>query len=178
MQIDQEVLTAKVAETVANELIDKGEITNEIDKIVQAKIDAIFTERADKAIADAVDAAITDGFEREYQRLDNWGRAKGPATSIRKELDRLISNYWSQRVDNRTGKPTDSNYDSVSRAEYLMTEICAKDFSDTMRKAALSVTGNLKDGFRKQIATQMDKMLDDLFRVKSLQDQGKAEKPW
>lgn len=59
-----------------------------------------------------------------------------------------------------------------------MTQICAKDFSDEMKGHAVNITGALKDGLRTQLAKHMDEMLNDLFRVKSLQDQGKAEKPW
>jgi hypothetical protein len=82
------------------------------------------------------------------------------------------------RVDAKSGKPTESSYSSVSRAEFLMTQICAQDFSETMKQHALNVTGALKDGLRNQLATQMDGMLSGLFHVKSLQDQGKVEKPW
>ena len=59
-----------------------------------------------------------------------------------------------------------------------MAQICAKDFSDQMKSAAVSVTASLKDGFRAQLAKHVDGLLDELFRVKSIQDQGKAEKPW
>lgn len=34
------------------------------------------------------------------------------------------------------------------------------------------------EAFRAQLAAQVDGLLDELFRVKSLQDQGKATKPW
>ena len=60
----------------------------------------------------------------------------------------------------------------------MMAQICANDFSEKMRQAAVSVTAALKDGFRAQLATHVDGLLDELFRVKSLQDQGKATKPW
>ncbi|MDQ4680748.1 hypothetical protein, partial [Stenotrophomonas maltophilia group sp. RNC7] len=72
----------------------------------------------------------------------------------------------------------DSDYNAVTRAEYLMTQICAQDFSEGMKQSVLSVTGALKDGLRAQLAAHMDKMLDELFCIKSLQDQGKVEKPW
>jgi len=40
------------------------------------------------------------------------------------------------------------------------------------------VTGGLKDGLRNQLAKQIDGLLDELFRIKSLQDQGQVAKPY
>ncbi|MNH42194.1 hypothetical protein D3C79_1038450 [compost metagenome] len=59
-----------------------------------------------------------------------------------------------------------------------MTKICAEDFSKEMQQHVTNVTGSLKDGLRKQMANQMDALLNDLFKVRSLQDQGKVEKPY
>lgn len=67
---------------------------------------------------------------------------------------------------------------TVTRAEYLMTQICAEDFTKSMKDSVLTVTGALKDGLRIQLAKQMDGLLDSLFHIKSLQDQGKVEKPY
>jgi hypothetical protein len=47
-----------------------------------------------------------------------------------------------------------------------------------MRQSAQNITGALKDGLRNQMAYQMDQLLEGLFRIKSLQDQGKVEKPY
>ena len=154
-----------------------GRMLDDIRKGVDDRINNIFAERADALIQETLNAAIKGGFEREYSKVDQWGKREGEATSISKELERLVSGYWSERVG-KNGKPTTSSYDSITRAEYLMTQICAEDFSAHMKQAALSVTGGLKDGLRNQMAAQMDKMLGDLFKVKSLQDQGKVEKPY
>ena len=59
-----------------------------------------------------------------------------------------------------------------------MTKICAEDFSKQIQQSVANVTGALKDGLRNQLANQMDTMLNDLFKIKSLQDQGKVEKPY
>ncbi|KZY05232.1 MULTISPECIES: hypothetical protein [unclassified Sulfitobacter] len=184
--IDPKKLEKLVVKEAADQLLSQpdengGErfdrIQDDIRISVESRIDRIFAERATAMIEDALDKAITEGFEREYSKVDQWGNLKGQKTSISKELERLVSSYWSERVD-RSGKPTESTYSSISRAEYLMTKICAEDFSETMKTAATNITGALKDGLRNQMAEQMDKMLKDLFRVKSLQDQGKVEKPY
>lgn len=59
-----------------------------------------------------------------------------------------------------------------------MTQICAEDFSKQMKDSAVNITGHLKDGLRNQMGKVMDDILSELFKVKSLQDQGKVEKPY
>lgn len=179
LNINEEDLKAAIVEKVTEELLSEDrDLSSLIAAEVKKRLDKIFIDRAEKQIAAAIDTAVDGAFEREYQRVTSWGEAEGPKTSIRKELEKSVESYWGMRVDARSGKPTESSYSSVSRAEYLMTQICAQDFSDTMKAHAVNVTGALKDGLRTQLAQHMDNMLSSLFQVKSLQDQGKVEKPW
>ncbi len=178
MEINEKKIADAVSDQVINHLIDQDNIHDEIRNRIQAKVDAIFADRADKLITSAVDAAVKAGFDLEYSRVDQWGKRQGEATTIRKELERMISVYWAERVDQKSGKPSDSNYSSISRAEYLMTQICAEDFSKAMMESALNITGALKDGLRNQMGKQLDILLGGLFKVKSLQDQGKVDKPY
>lgn len=177
LNIDIEKLEKSVAEQVSDYLIYKETILKSIRDAIDEKINNLFADKAESIIADRVNAAINDGFERTYQRVDQYGRAIGSPTTIAKELEKLIGDYWSQRVD-RQGKPTSDNYNTTSRAEYIMAKVCADDFSEQMKSAALNVTGALKDGLRNQLAKHMDQMLDGLFHIKSLQDQGKVAKPY
>jgi hypothetical protein len=179
LNINEEDLKKAIVERASDEILrDQDDLTSLIAKEVKSRLDNIFTQRAEAQIAAAIDAAILSGFEREYQRTNQWGEPNGPKTSIKAELGKIVEGFWNVRVDAKSGKPTESSYSSVSRAEFLMTQICAQDFSETMKQHALNVTGALKDGLRNQLATQMDGMLSGLFHVKSLQDQGKVEKPW
>lgn len=178
LNINEEDLKAAIVARAADEILGRDDdLSALIRNEVRARLDRIFVDRAEAQIAKAVDDAIVAGFEREYQRTTSWGEPKGEKTSIQKELEKIVTGYWNVRVDSN-GKPTDSSYGATTRAEYLMTTICAKDFSDTMKQSALNVAGALKDGLRIQLAKQMDFMLDGLFHVKSLQDQGKVEKPY
>lgn len=178
LNINEDDLKAAIVASAADQLLSgNDDLSGLIAKEVKSRLDAIFKDRAEAQIAAAIDAAILNGFEREYQRTNQWGEQVGPKTSIKAELGALVEGYWSARVD-RNGKPTESSYSSTSRAEYLMTQICAEDFSKAMKEHATNVTGALKDGLRNQLAKHMDLMLSDLFHVKSLQDQGKVEKPY
>jgi len=179
LNINEDDLKAAIVKQAVEEIISQDEdLSSLINAEVKKRVDTIFVNRAQAQLDAAIDAAVLNGFDLEYQRVNSWGKPEGEKTSIRKQLDKMVSGYWSEHVEPRTGKPTDSSYNFVTRAEYLMTQICAKDFTENLKQSALNVTGALKDGLRNQLAAQMDQMLNDLFRVKSLQDQGKVEKPY
>lgn len=179
LNINEEDLKAAIVSKATDEILcQDDELSALIAKEVKARLDTIFADRAEAQIKAAIDAAVANAFEREYRRVTHFGEPEGPATSIRKELENTVDAYWSKPVNARTGKPSDSSYGSVTRAEYLMTQVCAEDFTAGLKNSVLSVTGALKDGLRVQLAKQMDSMLNELFRVKSLGDQGKVEKPW
>lgn len=179
LNINEDDLKAAIVQKATDEILSQDDdLSGLIQAEVKRRVDAIFVARAEKQLNDAVDAAVNNGFDLEYQRVNNWGQPEGEKTTIRKQLDKLVSGYWTERVDPRSGKPTDSSYTHTSRAEFLMTQICAENFSEEMKKHATNIAGHLKDGLRNQMAKVMDQMLNDLFRVKSLQDQGKAAAPY
>ncbi|KMM77053.1 prophage PSSB64-02 [Xanthomonas sp. NCPPB 1128] len=179
LNINEEDLKAAIVAKAADEIVSHDDdLSGLIELEVKKRVNAIFVDRAEAQIQVAIDAAVANSFDAEYQRVTAWGQPDGPVTTIRKQLEKTVSGYWSAKVDAKTGKPSSSDYSSVTRAEFLMTQICAEDFSAAMRQSALNVTGALKDGLRNQIAMQMDSLLNELFRIKSLQDQGKVEKPY
>lgn len=179
LNISEDDLKAAIVEKATDEILNSDhDLAGLIAKEVKARLDKIFVDRAEAQIQAAIDDAIKDGFSREYQRVNTWGEPQGEKTSISAELQKMVSSYWSANVDSRTGKPSDSNYNAVTRANYLMTQICAQDFTEGMKAHAQNITGHLKDGLRNRLATSMDGMLDQLFHIKSLQDQGKVEKPY
>ena len=170
-----ELAAQKVADAVMYQEDDLSIIAN---REIERRIDKIFKDRAETQIEATIDAAISGSLDREYHRINSFGEKDGGATTIRKELEKLANNYWAAQVDAKTGKPSSSSYNSVSRAQFVMAQICAEDFTEQMKKAAISVTAAMKDGFRAELARHVDKTLDELFRVRSVQDQGKAVKPW
>lgn len=179
LNISEEDLKKAIVDKAADELLrNDDDLSGLVREEVSRRIQKIFVDRVNAQIAAAVDAAVQNGFDTEYQRVNQWGQPEGEKTTVRAQLDKLIGGYWTTKVDAKSGKPTENSYHSTTRAEYLMTQICAENFSEEMKKHALNITGHLKDGLRGQMAKVMDGMLDELFRVKSLQDQGKVEKPY
>lgn len=178
LNINEEDLKAAIVQSAADSLLsDDHDLSSMVAKEVKSRLDKIFIDRAEAQIRAAIDEAVNNAFEREYQRVTSWGEPAGPKTTIRDELLKTVSAYWSQGVDPRTGAATE-HYGKITRAEYLMTQVCAKDFSEGLKSSVQSVTGALKDGLRIQLAKTMDEMLNELFHIKSLQDQGKVEKPY
>ena len=179
LNINEEDLKAAIVAKATDEILQESDdLSALVAKEVRARLDRIFVDRAEAQIKLAIDAAVSNAFEREYTRVTTFGQPEGAPTSIRKELDKTVSAYWSAKVEPRTGKTTDSSYGTVTRAEYLMTQVCAEDFTAGLKTSVLSVTGALKDGLRNQLAQKMDAMLNEPFYIKSLQDQGKVEKPY
>ncbi len=179
LNINEDDLKAAIVAKAADAILSNDEdlsglIANEVTK----RIDKIFKDRAEVQIEAAISAAVANSFDREYQRVTSWGEPTGPKTTIRAELETTVSTYWSTQVDPRSGKPSTGYGDKITRAEWLMTQVCARDFTEGLKASALNVTGALKDGMRNQLAALMDEMLNNLFHVKSLQDQGKVEKPY
>lgn len=179
LNINEEDLKVAIVQKAADEILKyDDDLTEMIRKEVKSRLDKIFIDRAESQIQSMITDAVNESFNHEYQRVTSWGEPDGPKTTIRKELEKTVSGYWTAKVDAKTGKPSTSDYSSVTRAEYVMTQICAEDFGKAMQQNVANVTGALKDGLRNQLAAQMDQMLEGLFRVKSLQDQGKVEKPY
>lgn len=183
LNLDTQKLEAAIISEAADQVLnaDDGQafsrLLDGVRDNVDARIAKIFADRADAVIQEAIDKAIREGFEKEYNRVDIWGKREGPPTTIAKELERIVSNYWSEKVD-KSGLPANSSYGSMTRAQYIMIQVCGDDFSRQMKETAVTVTGALKDGLRQQMGAHMDSLLDSLFKVRSLQDQGKVEKPY
>lgn len=179
LHFNEEEMKAAIVEKVADEILSRDDdISALVSSEVKARLNKIFAEKAQAQIDAAISSAVQGSFDREYQRVTSWGEPEGDKTTIRAELLKTVNGYWSAKVNARNGEPSSSSYDGVTRAQYVMTQVCAQDFVSHMKQASTDVTGALKDGLRVQMAKVMDELLSDLFRVKSLQDQGKVEKPY
>lgn len=175
MEIDREKIEAAIVRQAADQIIGDDAIYERVKRDIDARTDKLFATTAREKIAAVIDEVITAGFDRPFQKSDAFGGAKGEPTTIRAELESIVGGYWNARVDSQ-GKPSDSSYSTTTRAEWLMTKICADDFQKEVKQYAVSVTGALKDGFRLQLHETVNRLLADLFHVRSLDDQGKGRR--
>tara|TARA_B100000378_G_scaffold24922_1_gene19034 strand:+ start:1262 stop:1834 length:573 start_codon:yes stop_codon:yes gene_type:complete len=169
MQIDQSKIEQAIVAEAVDKFIGDDDIYTRIRDGINARIDKVFAEKVSLVIAETVERIVNEGFERTYHKTDSFGRPVGQPTSISKELETLVGNYWTERVD-RNGKKTDSSYSSMSRAEWMMAQICADDFSKEMKQHVVNVAGALKDHFRGVLNEHIASMLSDVFRVQTAGD--------
>lgn len=166
ISLDPEEIRSAVIDRAAASILSDWDYQTTLRADIRDKVDAIFCEKANEEVSIAVTEAVRAAFDREYQRSDAFGEKQGQSTSIRKELERLASDYWSAKVD-RYGKPTDSTYNATTRAEWMMAQICGESFSADIKQHVVNATAQLKEGLREQLHTHTNIMLNDLFRVRT-----------
>ena len=170
MQINQERIEKAIIEEAVNNILHEDKLAERISSAVNTKINALFKDRADAQIDAAINDAIRSGFDREYCRVTPWGEKEGAPTTIRKELDKLIGDYWNARVD-KNGKAVTSSYgESITRAEWVMSKIVADDFNSQMKQHVVNVAGGLKDSLRRSLHETVNGLLSEVFKVNSQDD--------
>lgn len=170
MELNQERIEAAIIAEVADRIIGEDELFDRVRKAVDDRISNLFKDHADAQIRSAIDAAITDGFEREYVKINSWGEREGEPTTIRKELEKVIGNYWNQKV-NRHGQASSYHSDNdVTRAEWLMSKMVADDFNGQMKQHVVNLGGALKDQLRESLHGTVNELLTKVFHVNSAGD--------
>jgi hypothetical protein len=170
MELNQERIEAAIISEVSDRIIGEDELFDRVRTAVDNRISKLFKDQADAQIRDAIDAAIKDGFDREYVRINSWGEREGEPTTIRKELEKVIGNYWNEKVDQHGKK---SNYHSdrdLTRAEWIMTKMVADDFNGQMKQHVVNLGGALKDQLRASLHGTVNELLTQVFHVNSSGD--------
>lgn len=170
MQINQERIEKAIVEEAVRNIVNEDEFANRVKRAVDSRIGAMFKEKADAQIEAAINDAIRNGFDREYCRVTSWGERDGAPTTIRKELDKVIGDYWNARVDSN-GKPSTNSYGThITRAEWVMSKIAADDFNAQMKQHVVNIAGGLKDNLRRSLHETVNELLSGIFKVKSVDD--------
>lgn len=170
MEVNQERIEKAVVAEVAEMIISQEELRNRVIQAVDNRIANHFKEIADKQIANAVNNAIREGFEHEYVKIDHYGRREGEATTISKELNKLIAGYWNQKVDS-SGNSSDGYSAKATRAEWVMSKLIAADFEKEMKQHVVNLGAQLKDNLRKELHETVNKLMTEVFHVRSWDDQ-------
>lgn len=173
MELNQEKIQEAVVQQIASDFAEYESLATEVNREITSRLDKLFKERVEDIIHGKINAMMEDGFNHEYQKIDTFGRPNGEPTTVAKELERLISNYWTQRVNSKSGKPTEDSYNSISRAEFVILQACGEGFAKDLKQNAINVVGQLKDGLRAELKAWTDRTLNELFKVNSADDQAK-----
>lgn len=171
MELNQERIEAAIVSEVADKIIGEEELFERVRKAVDTRITQLFKDQADAQIRSAIDAAILNGFEREYTRVNSWGEREGSPTTIRKELEKVIGNYWNEKVDSKGQKSSYPSERDLTRAEWIMAKMVADDFNGQMKQHVVNVGGALKDQLRLSLHGTVNELLSGVFKVNSLGDQ-------
>ena len=176
MEIDKTSIEAAIVRQVADEFIGDEELISRVRKATNERVDKFFREAAEAQIQATVEAAIRDGFDKEYCAVTSWGERTGTPTTIRKQLERIIAGYWNETVG-KDGKPPSGYNEKLTRAEWLMAKMCAADFKGDMEQHVVNVGSVLKDKFRAELHDTVNKLLSQVFHVKSTEDQAIEKRP-
>lgn len=171
MELNQTRIEDAIVREVADKMIGDDDLYGRVKRAVDQRIDNHFKNVADAQIKSAIELAITQGFEREYQRVDSFGQGQGERTTIRAELEKMIGGYWNTKVD-RSGKPSSGYGADITRAEWMMTQLVAADFQGEMKQHVVNLGGALKDKLRAELHETVNKLLSETFHVRSQGDQG------
>jgi hypothetical protein len=170
MEINQEKIEAAIIEQAVQEIVSDKDVYDRVKIEIENRINAIFQKSSEKQIANAVEAAIKQGFDHAYCKVDYLGRPVGSPTTVAAELNRMINGYWNQPVD-KQGKPTDSSYSSFgTRAEWTMAQLVADDFKGNMKQHIVNLGGALKDALRISLHETVNKLLSEVFYVRTEDD--------
>jgi hypothetical protein len=172
MELDQERIENGIIKEAAANIIGNEELYDRVKRAIDLRIDKLWKETAEERIRSEVELAIAAGFEKSYRKVDSFGRVEGEPTTIRAELEKLIAGYWNASVD-RQGKPSNSYGATTTRAEWMMSQMVAADFQGEMKNHVINLGGALKDALRAELHETVNKLLSDVFKVRSIDDQGK-----
>ena len=169
MEIDIKRIEDAIIIQTSEFMMSNEDLEERIANKFDARIEKLWLNVAEPRIRASIQTAITDGFEREYTKLDSFGKQHGEKTTIRAELEKQIVGYWNEMVDKR-GVPSSGYGEKMTRADWMMTKLVAADFQGEMKRHVVNVTGGIKDGLRKELHETINRMLSDVFKVKSIDD--------
>ena len=174
LQIDEDRLYKSLVEELILDGSVEQAMMERVSAEVEVRVDKLFKDKVNAVIDDLILQITVDGFNREYTVTNAFGQEKETST-IAKQLEKRAADYWSEQLD-ASGRPASGYSAKYTRAEYLMTQICAEDFSKAVKSQAVGVVAQFKDGLRDQLQSSVNTMLDDLFKVRTYGDQQAGKK--
>lgn len=149
--VDGEMIQAGVIATVSAQIMRRNADT--IAAAVQTQIE--------KQIAAQINTAVLDVLNYTYTPHTPYGEVAGEPTTIRKEFEKAIKNWWEQKID-RAGEPTNSSYNGEPRhtaiARKVIQELLNTEFKAKMESLVNDGRAAMKAGMTTAIAEAVDRM--------------------
>lgn len=179
IQVDIKRVEKDAVNAILDHVVDEEKLYASVREQVSARIDTMFATKAETIIADEIEAAIKNAFDRVYTPVDAFGKPTSDPTTIRQRMQSLVDDFWSQRVD-ANGAPVKSDSWSMkekpTRAEWALMRLCKDDLSTSLKQELVNTAAQLKDGFRKQLRSQVDVWLGEIFHVRSADDKAESRR--
>lgn len=172
MELNIEKIEQAIIDQAVDDIVSERGISESVSAQVKARIDNIFVSTCNAQIEKAIQDAVEAGFEREYVKTTSFGQPAGAPTTLGRELEQMVTSYWDQKVDSN-GRPADGYNAKMTRAEFVMGQMMAKDFNDSIKQLVVNAGGQLKDALRDSLYGSVNEALSSVLRVSSLGDQGK-----
>jgi len=179
LEVDIARIEQGAIEQVSEQILDESDLRTTIRDKINDRVDKIFSDEAEMMIAATVRASTVEAFDRAYQPVDAFGKPNGDETSIRKQMQSLIDDFWTQKVDGNGApikKDSYSHREAPTRAMWMLTQISKDDLSASLKQELVNSAAQIKDGFRKELRAQVDNWLGELFKVRSQMDQDEGRR--
>lgn len=168
LQIDQARIEEVIVERAVKEILGDStmldsRIYNEVERLVNDAVSKTINDRVEAALSSAMSAALDD----EIQPLTLWGESAGQPTTLRAALHARAKDFWNEKVD-KEGKQ--STYGGKPRWEHVVSVMTAREFDNAIKQNIVNIAGAIKDAVRATFYEQVDKKLDEFFKIRSLDD--------
>lgn len=170
LKFDQEEIREAVINKCVDEILGYNEdsvsqmVTEELRHRVNGKVSKTLDEKIEALLQDA----MTQCLNEEITPVNTWGEKVGEPTTLKAAIHERARDFWTEKV-NGEGKST--NYGGKPRWEHLMGTELREAFSKAISQNITNIAGALKDAVRKDFYGEIDKGLNDLFKVNSKVDQ-------
>lgn len=177
---DQKKIETLAVDAIVERFFDEHyDLRSDVQRIVADKVDKAFGAKIEEKILIKIDECLKDAFNKEYTKRTAWGETQGEPTTVAKELEKIFSDYWQEKVD-KQGKKS-SGYGTTDRASWVLKTIATDEFMKMVQQDIINLGGLAKDTLRAELRKSLDEMLNKTFHVKSTVDQeekgGKYGKP-
>lgn len=145
--------------------IQDGIVSGAIDMIVKdcrAQIVETVHARVSAVINAEVNKLVHDAFiGNRYQPVTSWGEPKGEPTTIKNEIEKSISEWWKQRVDDK-GEP--SGYSSARpRATWIAQNVALEVLNGSLKAETAKLVGETRDLIKAGVSKAVTDTLEQLW---------------
>lgn len=167
-ELNKEEINAAIIDKAVGQLLGDSDFLYErIDAEVGKLIRDAIAKRLNDAVENTLNTIMTQALDTEVSPVNIWGEREGKPTTLRAALHDRAAKFWSEKV-NKKGEI--SNYGGKPRYEYVLSEIVGSEFNAAIKQNIVNIAGAVKDAVRNDFYDAVDKNLNDLFKIKSIDD--------